>query len=864
MQTESGSSQRAPLVVAAAAWAFGALVLGALTPLRGGPAATAAVVVALLLVPGLLLSLALQLHRAWTSVWSGVLSATALGGAAAFALAGAARALGAPVESAASALVALGLMALAAIGWRARPGSPEPGGGFDGLRGRGALEWAADAAVALGGLALAAPYARWIEPAMPSGALWYYLSYIEWMAEQPGLSYEPHSVDPEEWNPRLQASGFLAFEALVSRLVRVDANALQVFWSWLPLTLLPLLLAAPYALAASLGTGARTRLAVVGLELLLIYATFGYALDRETSGIRWPGAVSLLRISQDKVFLAFLLAPAAAMFGAEWLARGQRRWLVAWAIAGVACVLTHPLGLPFLAMVSLPFAALSALVGATPWRRVTALALLLLPLAVWPWSQRAAEGAPASLADDAGFARRAHLTRDSLSITSRERNEYTAHPSLLAHPLLAAGAVCGFALLPAVRRRSDARYAFAATAAPLVMLYTPGVAPLAGQLVTPYLLWRFTWLLPVALSLAVAGRTLCENAEAARPRSGVWAGAGLAAAFTLALSPLADLWRSAETLATLRPAPISAADAGPLVAALAAQTDERTVLLDPTLQPLALSLAPGLRTGYWRAGSHPERYAAVVDLFGSASLAPRHLDLLRDLEVAWLVVDTRSALREGLALHPEWFAPAGRVETLDLLEVRGLAGAQLPADPVAAWRERVRAEPGALRARNGLVLALLAAGQRAEAREALTELLQVDERHAPSHERLGTLLLAGPDPARALAHLRRSLELDPGRSNAHNNLAWVLATSPDPALRDPAAALEHARALLALGPPDAGALDTIAAAQAASGDFAGAVRSARQAVALYESGGIPPEAWAGVRERLAGYQAAQPFVDVAD
>ena len=43
MQTESGSSQRAPLVVAAAAWAFGALVLGALTPLRGGPEATAAV-----------------------------------------------------------------------------------------------------------------------------------------------------------------------------------------------------------------------------------------------------------------------------------------------------------------------------------------------------------------------------------------------------------------------------------------------------------------------------------------------------------------------------------------------------------------------------------------------------------------------------------------------------------------------------------------------------------------------------------------------------------------------------------------------------------------------------------------------------
>ena len=75
------------------------------------------------------------------------------------------------------------------------------------------------------------------------------------------------------------------------------------------------------------GATSRTRLAVVGLELLLIYATFGYPLDRETSGIRWPGAVSLLRISQDKVFLAFLLAPAAAMFGAEWLARGERRWL---------------------------------------------------------------------------------------------------------------------------------------------------------------------------------------------------------------------------------------------------------------------------------------------------------------------------------------------------------------------------------------------------------------------------------------------------------------------------------------------------------------------------------------------------------
>jgi len=861
MTTRSSNPGRAPLLAAVAAWGAGAALLVGLAPLQGSAATTLAALGALLLVPGLVVSLALGLHPAWRSLGSAIATCAALGSACALAAAAGTRALGVPIEAAGAALVTLELLPLALV-WRgARRGSLE---GFPSLRGRDRAEWVADLTLAIGAVALSATFGVWVEPAMPSGDLWYYLSYIDWIAERPGVTYVPHSLDPEEWNPRLQSSPFLALQALISQTVRIEANALQVFWSWLPLGLLPLSLAALYGLATSLGTGPLTRAVLVVAQLLLIYATFGDALDRETSGVRWAGAISFFRISQDKVFLALVLAPSVAGFAAEWLRRGERRWLVAWLMTALACGLTHPLGLPFVAMVTLPFTALGVVAGAVDARRGAALALLLLPLAAGPALQRSSEGAPTTLADDAGFARREHLTRDSLEITSRANNAYTAHPSLIAHPLLLTGIACGLGLLPAARRRTDARYAFATTAAPLLMLYTPGLAPLAGQIVTPYLLWRFTWLLPIALSISLAGRGLTRAAARARPGSAPLVAGAVTLAVAVATGLISDLRRGADTLSSLGLAPISAGQAGAIIEALEAQTDGGVVLLDPVLQSLALSLSPDLQTGYWRAGSDPRRYAAVTGLFASSSLGPADLSLLRAVGPRWIAVADQAPLHDALRLHEGNFERVGSLSTHALFRVRDLDRLTLVANPVASWQARVAARPDALADREGLVRALLVAGRQGEARSALAALLVRDDQRAGAHEQLGTLSLEARDYATARHHLERSLALAPGRAAARNNLTWLLATCPDPTQRDPRAALEQSRALLARGTPDAETLDTVAAAQAAAGDFKAAVRSAQQAIVLYRRSGVPAEAYADVTSRLARYRAAQPFIDVAD
>jgi tetratricopeptide (TPR) repeat protein len=818
----------------------------------------------LLLVPGFLVSLALRLHSSWRSVWSGVTASLALGAGVVLPLAWLLRTLGWALESGAAALVALETIPLAALYAAARSGRL---GGFDALHGRGALEWCADAFVALAGASLAATFAIWIEPAMPGGDLWYYLSYIDWMATRPGLEYVPHSLDPEEWNPRLQSSGFLAFEAMLSRLVRIDANALEVYWSWLPLGLIPLTLGASYALAVSLGTGPLARAALVVTQLALVYATLPYVFDRATSGSRWPATVLLFRTSQDKVFLAALLAPAAAMFAAEWLARGHRRWLAALLATGVACVLTHPLGLPFLAMVTVPFAVVSALAGSVSWQRAAALALLLLPLLAWPLSQRADEGAPTTLADDAGFARREHLTRDSLRIASREDNRFTAHPSLVAHPLLVAGIICGVALLGFVRVRSDARYAFATTAAPLIMLYTPGIAPLAGLVVTPYLLWRFTWLLPIALSLAVAGSAVAALAARSAPRSPL-AGPAAAAAFAgvvaLATSLPGDLGRVREALGVLAPAPIPASSAASWVEPLRSHVGDETVLLDPSLQPLALSLAAGLQTGYWRSGSDPSLYARVGDFFGSRLLAPRHLELVRKLRARFVASPHDMPIGAALALRSELFEPVASFGELRLFRARDTAYTGAVPEPVDYWRERSRAEPGSAEARSRLSLALLEAGHHDEARRVLETSVARGDADAASFAQLGTLALQRGDYARARELLEQSVALDPAQGAARNNLVWLLATCPVEPLRDPEAAVRHARELLDAGSLDAGSLDTIAAAFAAAGDFDAALLYAGRSLVLYESAGAGQAALESIRARLDGYREGRAFVDVSD
>jgi hypothetical protein len=426
---------------------------------------------------------------------------------------------------------------------------------------------------------------------------------------------------------------------------------------------------------------------------------------------------------------------------------------------------------------------------------------------------------------------------------------------------------CGLGAALLARRRTAARYAFATTAAPLLMLYTPGIAPLAGQVVTPYLLWRFTWLLPLALALAVAttgvGRLAARRIPGKR-----WAGPVAATAFALATALAtglpSDLARVPASLELLTPTAIPAAAAERWIAPLRTHVDDETMLLGPTTQPLVLSLGSGIRTGWWRSGSDPERYARVVDFFGSRLFAPRHAALLDELDVGFVGVLHDEPIATELALRTERFAPVARLGELELHRVIDHSPAP---DPIDYWRARSRAAADRAErtvARGRLSLALLQADRLDEARSELETAIARGDADAATHEQRGTLALLDGDPRRARDELQRSLALDPERAMARNNLVWLLATSPVEAIRDPDEAVRQAEILLSGRTPDAGSFDTAAAAWAADGDFERAEQLARRSLLLYESAGARADALLPIRERLDAYRAHRPWIDVAD
>ena len=132
---------------------------------------------------------------------------------------------------------------------------------------------------------------------------------------------------------------------------------------------------------------------------------------------------------------------------------------------------------------------------------------------------------------------------------------------------------------------------------------------------------------------------------------------------------------------------------------------------------------------------------------------------------------------------------------------------------------------------------------------------------AEAHNNLGLALIQQGKWPEAIAHYERALQLKPDYADAGCNLAWLLATCSEAQFRNPAEALrraQRARELTQSRAPEV--LDTLAAAQAAGGDFARAVETAKQALALATAAGNSNLA-REIQRHLQLYQAGQPFYE---
>jgi tetratricopeptide (TPR) repeat protein len=108
---------------------------------------------------------------------------------------------------------------------------------------------------------------------------------------------------------------------------------------------------------------------------------------------------------------------------------------------------------------------------------------------------------------------------------------------------------------------------------------------------------------------------------------------------------------------------------------------------------------------------------------------------------------------------------------------------------------------------------------------------------------------------RAVADFRQAIANEPDRAEAYRSLAWLHATCPDARSRDAEQALWAARKAADLSAPgDYLVQEALAAAHAAAGEFDEARRIQQRAIA-----DTPPEFAAPLRQRLALYEARQPY-----
>ena len=135
--------------------------------------------------------------------------------------------------------------------------------------------------------------------------------------------------------------------------------------------------------------------------------------------------------------------------------------------------------------------------------------------------------------------------------------------------------------------------------------------------------------------------------------------------------------------------------------------------------------------------------------------------------------------------------------------------------------------------------------------------MRLDPTNASAHYNIGLIGRARGNLSEAVERFSEAVRLQPDWVPAVANLAWVLATTPSAALRDVDQAMvlaEHAAWLT--NRRNAGVLDVLAAAQAAAGDFTGAVLSCEEALAL-----APDEPLAAaVRQRQALYSRHRPYI----
>lgn len=614
-----------------------------------------------------------------------------------------------------------------------------------------------------------------------SGDLWY-LQYIRTYVDAPAQT-------PFNW----RASWWI-LQALLDYLSGVQP--LDAFSFYLPPLLMIISLLAFYSLAVELFQNANTALLATLLQILFYLSSL--------NSHDWLGRGFFDRVVEDKFLIWLIILPVALLLAVRYVRSGNQRLLLPLVLSFSALTFVHPIGLVQGALAVGSFGLVHLIFNR---RRQVLFQVLLVGVALplifvtvpWLqsltiWGRQPGEAVEESRAFNyaLGSSRNPGLVdlfQTRLWVQSATEDRYVSHPHLIAQPLSLLAILLTPLLLLDIRRSLAAQFLVSNMAATLLLLYTPGLTPLLGRLITPWLLYRLSYGLPVALTLAYVAEQVYYHLLArflppARRQTGfalfsLLLVAGLGWLLAGYMADGVSFLQERRTMALTPPA-------RDLLDHLAGRIAPGEVVIarDDFITYLVPAFVPA-KTLYGNAGYAPEARAAVARFYQTQLVSPATLDLLWQWQVDALIIERDTPLAFQLAGLPNLFVPLYENEQYALYRVRP----NPPAEAVvqgnnaylqgqfalaeAAYRQALAADLTHSAAQYGLGLTYQAQNQVEAAQDVLNQLLAARPNHLPARLALARLYQQAGRLEAAQTELEQAHALWPANLEAAERLGDV-------------------------------------------------------------------------------------------
>lgn len=339
---------------------------------------------------------------------------------------------------------------------------------------------------------------------------WAYLAYVnQYMTGDPMTPLEPVGIG-ETGYARMLFNSWLVVQAMVADAAQVQPN--DVLQSHLPAVLVVFAIGATYSLAVTIFRSKTLAIMAAAIQL-------GYAF-LDLSPHEGFGRLLLLRMGEDKVVATFVLSPLALLVAARLFERfDPRLYATSWLIA-LALFSLHPVPLATLVIVLGCVAIVRAAVQRSP-QPLRVGGLLVLPLAIFAVAHFVQWQLHVS---DMLFSGPMEYRR-AFRYVELPAGLITANYHLLLHPLMLGAIVSAPLVWWWGRHQVANQLVLAATLAALVSQFVPPLSTLLFKFMGPATLWRFHWVIPVSLTLAVVGheaigglgKRVWGNSAAGRP-----------------------------------------------------------------------------------------------------------------------------------------------------------------------------------------------------------------------------------------------------------------------------------------------------------------------------------------------------------